>query len=410
VAKDADKISFLDPDVQRCPFTAYEALFADNDVRREPATGFIDLMGYDHLRKAALDPKRFSSEHSLYGDKSHSPVAAEINRLYKEHGVENMPALINADAPLHRKHRSLVDQSFKAQRVQKIEEYIIELTDTLIDRFTENGEAEFISEFAMLLPLYVIADTIGISRERALDFKRWSDALIEVHEPGIPDDAAIALTHEVIEMHQFFAAEYEKARSNPGENILGDLAKSEVDDAPVTTQLAVNILQGILVAGNESTTSALGSNMRVLCVMPKYQQILRDDPAKIQLYVEEILRLYPPLPCQFRRNTEDMQLSGVDIAADTIINMRFGAGNRDERRFENADELNLDRPNMRQHLAFGAGAHICLGQALARAEMKIALERLLARLKNFRLAGEPEFTASYIAYGPTKLPIAFDRR
>jgi cytochrome P450 len=409
MSEEVKDISFVDPETQLCPFPAYKRLHALSPVHRDPKTGFFEVTTYDDLFKVAQDHKTYSSEHPVYGDRSLTPAKAEADRLYGEYGYMPVPTLINADEPAHAKYRNLVDKSFRPARVKNIEPYIQELVEKLTGEMSAKGSADFVAAFAIPLPLYVIADSLGVSRDNAANFKRWSDALMKVHEPGISGELQIALTREVIEMQQFFAAELERARANPQENILGDLASAELEGRRLDVAEAVALLQSILVAGNETTTNALASGMLRLIQNPDIEARLRADPSLVPAFGEEVLRLDSPLQCQYRRPVQDVELSGTKIPADSMLVLRFGAGNRDEKRFEHADEIDLDRPRVRQHLAFGAGIHSCLGSILARAELRIAFQTLLARLRNFRLVGEPTYSPSYMAYGPRSLPIAFDR-
>ncbi len=407
--KPTDAISFTDPQVQVCPFGAYKALFAEGKrVHRDPVTGFYEVLHHDDLMKIVQNPALYSSEHMLYGEKTHTPAYEETKRMIEEEGYPSLPTIINADDPVHRQNRNLVDVSFKASRIKLLEPYIRELVGMLLEGWAEANETEFMGRFAELLPLYVIADAIGVSRDRALDFKRWSDALIGVADPAITAERQIALTEVVIEMHKFFGEEYEKARVNPQQDILGDIARGEIDGQPVSTQLAVHLLSSVLVAGNETTTSALGSAMKRLIENPALEERLRAEPERIPDFIEEVLRLESPLPCQFRRNTEEVTIGDATIPKDSLLVLRFGAGNRDAERWTEPDAIEIDRPRIKQHLAFGGGIHMCIGHLLARAELRIAYEELLQRFRNFRLAGAPETVPSYIAYGPRRLPIAFD--
>ena len=403
-----EDISFVDPQIQLCPFSAYKRLHAASPIYKDPKTGFFEITKYQDLYAVAQDQKIYSSEHPVYGDRSLTPAKAEVDRLYTERGYMPMATLINADEPAHAMYRSLVDRSFRPTRVKALEPYIADLVNTLIDEMAPKRQAEFMAAFAIRLPLYVIADTIGVSRGNAESFKRWSDALMKVHEPGISGELQIALTHEVIEMQQFFAGELQRARQHPKEDILGDLSTAQVDGRPLSDQEAIALLESILVAGNETTTNALGSGMLRLIENPDVEARLRADAALIPAFVEEVLRLDSPLQCQYRRPVRNVQIRGTQIAADSMLVLRFGAGNRDEERFQEPDKLNIDRPRIRQHLAFGAGIHSCLGSILARAELRIAFEILLSRLEKFRLIGEPTRQPSYMAYGPCTLPMAFE--
>jgi cytochrome P450 len=404
-----DAISFADPSIQTCPFSAYRKVQDDRRIHCDPLTGWWEVLRYDDLMKVVQNPGIYSSEHFLFGERTHTPAYAETKRMFEEEGYPTVPSLINADAPIHRRNRDIVEPSFRAARVKALEPYIRELVGTLIDAWGDRGEIEFMANFAVLLPLYVIADSLGVSRERAHDFKRWSDAMIEVNDPQITAERQIALTHEILELQQFFAAEYEAARADPGENILGDVARATIDGGPVPTGLAVHILAGLLVAGNETTTSMLGSTMKRMIGEPGMEERLRAAPDRIPDFVEEVLRLESPLSCQFRTNREAVAFDETELPKDSLVVLRFAAGNRDPRRFPEPEAIDIDRPRLRQHLAFGGGVHMCIGHLLARAELRIAYEELLKRFRNFRLAGEPTALPSFITYGPRTLPIAFDR-
>jgi cytochrome P450 len=292
---DVDDISFARPEVQTCPFDAYKALFeAHKRVHLDPLTSFWEIIGYDDLMAVVQNPSRYSSEHMLYGEKTHAPAYEEMKRMYEERGFPAVPTLINADEPVHKRNRDLVDVSFKASRVKAREPYIRDLVNQLIDSWGDASEIEYMKNFAELLPLYVIADTIGVPRARALDFKRWSDALIQVHDPSMTKEQQIELTEVILEKQQFFAQAFEAAQADPKDDILGDLVRGTVGGVPVTKRLAVHILSGLLVAGNETTTSVLGSAMKRLISTPGMEDRLRSHS---RLYRGgAAARVSPPLP------------------------------------------------------------------------------------------------------------------
>jgi cytochrome P450 len=386
-----DAISFTDPQVQLCPFDAYRQVMEDRRLHRDPVSGWWEVLGYDDLMKIVQDPAIFSSEHKLYGERDYLAGYAETKRMFEEEeGYPTIPALINADEPAHRRNREIVEPSFRAARVRTLEPYIRELVNQLIDAWGDTREIEFMERFAVMLPVYVICDTIGVSRGHAANLKRWSDAMMQAGDSQNSAEENIRLTREIIDFQQFVAAEYEKARADPGENILGDTARARIDGGRVSTGLAVHIIAGLLVAGNETTTSTLGAAMKRMIGEPGMEERLRAEPGKIPDFIEEVLRLESP-------------------PQDALVVLRFGAGNRDPRRYPEPDNLDIDRPRIRQHLAFGGGIHMCIGHLLVRSELKIAYEELFKRFRNFRLTAEPTALPGYIAYGPRTMPIAFDR-
>jgi cytochrome P450 len=150
--------------------------------------------------------------------------------------------------------------------------------------------------------------------------------------------------------------------------------------------------------------------MRRMITTPGMEERLRADPTLIPNFMEEVLRLESPLQCQFRRNVREVEIGGVVIPPNSMVVLRYGGGNRDEQRYSNPDEVDMGRERIRQHLAFGTGIHMCLGNLLARTELRISFELLLEHLQGFRLNGEPTATPNFIAYGLRSIPISFSRR
>lgn len=413
VAPPLAEIDFSSQSIQACPFPAYRTLHAEAPVFRDPS-GQYQINAFEDLWQITQNSQLYSSEHPIYNGELRGPAGAECTRLLKEAGYPNAKGLINADAPVHRKHRSLVDRAFSPSRVKALQGHIRECVIMLLDQIEARARAgevvDFMAEFAVLLPTYVICDVIGVSRSHAADVKRWSDAKVRIHDLGISAEQQLGFCHEIIEMYRFIEAEYEKAKIDPKANLLGDLARAEVDGEPISMPVMMSILSGIFVAGNETTTATLGSSLLQMLEIPGCEERLRADPAQIPLFIEETLRKESPLQVQFRRNVEEVTLSGVTIPKDSILGVRFGAGNRDPRRFAHPDTFDMDRPRARQHLAFGAGAHTCLGMVLARTELRIAWEELLQRFAGFTLVEEPVYLASYIAYGPRRIVLKLQSR
>jgi len=172
----------------------------------------------------------------------------------------------------------------------------------------------------------------------------------------------------------------------------------------------VSMILILLVAGNDSTALAMTSAMHRIVTTPGLEDELRADPAKIGPFIEEVLRLEAPVQGLYRRALNDIEIGGTPIPKGAIVVLRFGAGNRDPGQFPDPASLDLDRSNTRSHLTFGAGPHFCLGNQLARGELRIAIATLLRRMRNFSMASEnaAAFMAHFLVYGPVSLKIAFE--
>jgi len=403
-------ISFNDPEVQRCPFEAYRQVHAQGPVYLDPRSGFYVVVDYDEIKRAASDPATFSSVTGQLLVKD-APYQARIDAIYREHGFMPVNALVVADPPLHTLHRSLVDKAFTAPRVKLMEDYLETLVDSVIDAFIERGEVEFYGDMALMVPNYVISDQLGLPREEFGRFKRWADAVVQEGDPDNGEERQVEITHIICELHQYLVDKVEQLKKAPEPKILSDLVHAEVDGRRLSMEEIVAIVSQILPAGSDTTVSAMASMMYRMVTTAGLEARLRADRELIPSYIEEVLRLDAPVQGLYRRATRDVEIGGVPIPEGAIVVLKFGAGNRDPEQFPDPDVLDPKRPNARRNLTFGYGAHYCVGNQLARSELRISLNRLLDRMQNFRLTrGEDgvEWMAHFFAYGPTRLEISFD--
>jgi cytochrome P450 len=397
------------PEVMVCPFAAYDEIRESTPAYIDPVTGFYVVTRFADIRAIAADPGSFSNRTGILTRRTTS-AKEEIEALYVSEGVPHINTLVSNDPPDHRRYRALVDKVFSTLRVRSAEASIQAATDEMIDAFPV-GHFDFGQAFAIALPVRIIAEQLGVPPERGADFKRWSDALLEAANQGLTHEQELAAARTIIEMQKYFRDMTAATRAAPDDSLLSALANTVVDDVPLCETEVVALLQQILVAGNETTTNALASGMLRLVDDPVLQAELRADPGLIPNFCEEVLRLDSPLQGLFRRATRATEIGGVTVPEGAILDLRWGAGNRDERHFAAAEKVDLTRKNPSQHLAFGFGIHFCIGNQLARAELRIAFTRLLARSSNIRLANIADAVdrrPHFIAYGVRRLMIVFD--
>ena len=404
-------ISFNDPEIQRCPFAAYQEVREQGPVYFDKSNGFYIVTGYDDIRKAAADTATFSSVTGQLLVKT-APYQAKIDAIYEAEGYLPVTALVVADPPEHTFHRSLVDKVFTVSSVRRMEEYLAGVVDEMVDQIIDRGEAEFYYDLAVKIPNHVLSDQIGLPRERFADFKRWADAIVQESDPNNGEERQVEITRTICELQQFLVARIEEYRATPRPCILNDLVQADVDGRRLSIQEIIQIVEQMLPAGSDTTVGALASALHRIAVTPGLEDELRADPALITNFVEETLRIASPVQGLWRRATRDTEISGYPIAESSIIVLRFGAGNHDPSIFPEPEKFDVHRSNARRHLAFGAGAHFCVGNLLARGELRITIARLLQRMRNIRLArGEAgvAWQAHFFAFGPSRLEIAFDR-
>ena len=406
-----DMPTLADPEVQRCPFGAYDRMRSRGSVFFDSPTQMYVVTSYATIRAVAGDPRTFSSANkrpvSANRDTSHS---AQIDRLWREADFVPVDTLVSCDPPIHRRHRSLVDKAFRPDRIEAAEPRIQEIVHELIDAFPP-GSFDFLPRFAIPLPMRMISELLGVPAAMAATFKLWSDAVLEAVNLNISGEREIETVKIKIDMYRYFWGRVEALRERPEETLLSDLANAKPDGEFLGRSELTGLLRNILVAGNETTTTALAWCAHTLTKKPDVQRELRADPTRIPNFTEEVLRLDAPVQGLFRRATRDVTLGGVDIPEGAILDLRWAAGNRDDAQFPSPDEMNLHRPNQAQHLTFGFGIHFCLGNRLARAELAHAVRLLLARSRNISLVpGESslEQVTHYFARGVSRLMIDFD--
>ncbi|MDG2004387.1 MAG: cytochrome P450 [Novosphingobium sp.] len=405
-----EKISFLDPDILRCPFAAYHTVREQGPVYLDESLGQYIVTSYDEVRKWAANTQDLSNVTGLLLSFDSMPWQARINEIYETRGFLPMNTLTVSDPPLHTFHRSLVDKAFTASRVKQMAEYLQGTIDTMIDSFIGKGECDFYAEFAALVPIHVIASQLGVELEDIDWFKQCSDAVIAESNPSNTEEEQVAITLKITELQSFIADKIREFQKEPGDCLLSDLVHAEDDGRTMSMREMVSVVLILLVAGNDSTSLALTSAMHRLITLDLEQE-LRANPSRIPNFVEEVLRIEAPVQGLYRRVLNPIRIGDTDIPEGAIVVLRFGAANTDPAQFTEPDALQLERGNTRNHLTFGAGPHFCPGNQLARAELRIAFETLLGRMRNFRLA-EPDdrtnWLAHFLVYGPHKLRIAFE--
>lgn len=400
--------SFADLEIQRCPFPFYDRLREEQPVFHDAVTGHYVLTRYADVRKILLTPSVFSNRTGFLGDR----WTPEANALFEADGWLPMDTLVSNDLPEHRTYRTLVDRVFTPAKVSALEPRIAEIIAELLGGFADRDEIDFLEEFAIPLPMYVIAEQLGVRREDRARFKRWSDVAVETTGPVTPE-RQMDLARVLIEMQQYMAREIDRVRAKPDDMLLSRLANLDTDGRKLDDRELQSLILQILVAGNETTTTTLASGMKLMIERPELAQALFDNPGSAKMLAEEALRTATPLQCLWRKALEDTRIGDVPIPAGSIVEVRFGAANRDPEQFSCPAEVDLERKNANSHLAFGAGIHMCIGNQLARGELRLAFEALTQRFTNFRFSrGDASCVPldGYTPYGLGQLWMSFDPR
>ncbi|HET8612474.1 MAG TPA: cytochrome P450 [Sphingomonas sp.] len=388
MTRHADPSRFYDLDVLAHPFEWMAEMRRDRPVARTVDPSGREIFVVTRLatiEQVARRTEDFSNDfvHLFAAGNMHSEVA-EI--LAQEKMRINL--LLTTDDPEHKRYRALVNAVFATGRVSHLTPVIEALVDELIDGFIERGRCDFVNEFAVLLPTYIIADILGLPRDKYDKVKQWSDAVITIVGRVGTLEQEIAAAELMLEFRRYLRTTIEARRLEPRDDLLSNLVGVRLDGvAPLTDDEAGALAHEISVAGNETTRNTLMSGLVQLIRHPDQMHALINDPSLIDNAVEEILRYETPANSMWRIARRDLVLEGVEIPARATLLLRYDGGNRDPDRFEHPDRFDIRRRNARSHVAFGApSVHRCLGQMLARKELTIAFPRLLERLKNLRIA------------------------
>ncbi|ACY98141.1 MULTISPECIES: cytochrome P450 [Thermomonospora] len=334
-------------------------------------SGVWGISKYADLKMISRTPQVFSNAHGIRPD---APA---------------MAMMIDMDDPAHKLRRKLVSAGFTRRRVAAQEGYLRRVCDEIIDGVCERGECDFVADIAAQLPLIVIGDALGFAPEDRPLLLKWSDDMVRAltggDDPRLLTDAAEAFAG----FTEYAARAIEQRRTDPRDDLLSVLVHAEVDGERLDRDSLVHEALLILIGGDETTRHVISGGMYQLCIHPDQRRKLLDDPGKIPAAVEEMCRWVSPVKNMNRTATRDFELRGQLIREGDKVLLLYPSANRDEEVFDDPFRFDIERsPN--DHIAFGNGPHFCLGNSLARLEMKVMFEQLLARLPDIEPVEEGE--------------------
>ncbi|MCY3794307.1 MAG: cytochrome P450 [Gammaproteobacteria bacterium] len=427
------EVTLFDHDTLVDPYAAYKTLRDQSPVHFEPNFGAYIVTRYDLIREAIRDTATYSSEFGDFLDGARKilfqqapPDVQQKLVEVNEQMIPLPPTMLTLDEPAHTKYRSLVAKLFTGSEVRKSEPTVREVVERNIEGMAavpeSDGElaadfmsTDFMSAFAFPVPLRIIADRLGIpAAERAFFDEAATAAASGLRLSPLTPEQMLHRAQLALDLQNLLVSLVEARRREPAEDMITILANSRLEDEDrlLTHGEALSILNQFLVAGHETTSSAFGWGMLLLCRNPGLQAEIRGDAGRIRTFVEEALRMEAPVQGLPRLVTRDTELGGVPLAAGSLIMLRFGAANRDERQFEDPDQVRIDRKKAGMQLAFGSGVHHCIGAPLARQELNLGFAALLERFEDFRLAdgADPEAEPSFILRNLPTLPVCYRPR
>ncbi len=372
------------------PFPVFAWMRAERPVYFDEANSLWGISRYEDVRAIGQDPTRFSNAGGTRPD------------------TGAFPFLIDTDAPEHRRRRRLVSSGFTPQACRDLAGHIAGLCDEIIDAVCERGSCDFVADIAAPLPLFVIGDMLGVAPADRGRLLEWSDTMLG--SQGSPEpDAVEKATAAFLEWNDYIRAVLDQRRaSGDRDDLIGTLVHAEIDGESLDDDTLIYDSLLLLIGGDETTRHVISGGMEALLAAPDQLEALRSDRSLLDGAVEEMLRWVSPIKNMNRTATVDVDLHGETIRAGQKLLLLYPSANRDERVFPDPDHFDIRRsPN--DHLAFGFGAHLCLGNRLARAELVTMVGRLLDRLPDLRLADGatlPRRASNFIS-GFESMPVEF---
>ena len=327
-------------------------------------------------------------------------------------------SLVQMDAPDHPKYRALTQAWFMPPSIRKLEDSIREIARASVQRMAETGgQCDFVTEVALHYPLHVIMEILGVPAADEPRMLMLTQELFGATDPDLGRTPAKAPTNGdegmavmqgiIADFYQYFTAISTDRRATPTGDLATVIANGQIDGAPISELEAMSYYMIVATAGHDTTSSTAATALWALAENPDQLAWLKQDLTRIPGLIDEAIRWATPVKTFMRSATADAEVGGQAIPKGDWLMLCYASGNRDEGVFENADAFRADRTPNKQ-LAFGYGAHLCLGQHLAKMEMRILFEELLPRLKSVKLAGAPRMSQAVFVNGLKSLPIAFE--
>ncbi len=372
------------------PFPAFAWMRDEAPAYFDEAAGVWGITRYADVKEISKDPETFSN---AGGIRPETPA---------------LPMMIDFDAPEHVRRRRLVSEGFTPKRIRESADGVRTVCDAILDTVCEQGHADFVRDIAAPLPMIVIGDMLGVAPEDRDSLLRWSDDMVKAlgsPDPTAMDAAAVA----AMEYAEYITAVVEqRRRDNQSDDLVGTLVHADIDGDRLDESSLIYETLLILIGGDETTRHVLSGGMYELLTHPEQFALLAAEPDRRQLGIEEMLRWVSPIKNMARTATRDVELHGRTIQEGQKLLLLYPSANRDERNFDDPERFDVTRtPN--DHMAFGFGAHFCLGNRLARLELATMVDRLFERLPDLALATDaepPKRNANFVS-GIESLPVTF---
>ncbi|MBZ0280995.1 MAG: cytochrome P450 [Anaerolineae bacterium] len=395
----------LSREFQRDPYPFYDVLRAETPILYWKDWNIWFLTSYDDVSTLLRDRRLGRTmdhvlPHESRSVKSFPDWEAPFHKL-------SAHSMFDKEPPEHTRLRSLVHKVFTPRRVESLRDRIQHITNKLLDTVQARGEMDILEDFAVPLPVTVIAELLGVPEADRHRLRPWSHDIVAMYELDHTEEQGRQAVQAAIEFSDYLREMAARRRREPQDDLITALALVEEAGDQLSEDELISTCVLLLNAGHEATVNVIGNGMLALLQRPEQMRLLAQNPGLVKTAVEEMMRFDTPLQLFRRWVLEDMEYKGYTFKQGTEFGLMFGAANRDAARFPNPHDMDITRQD-NPHISFGSGVHFCLGAPLARLELQIAIETLIWRMPNLRLAGEtPEYRDTYVIRGLKALRVGF---
>jgi len=401
-------VSFIDPAIQVKPFAYYRALRDGDPVHYETDLGMYLVSRHEDLMAVLRDPIVFSQELGYYRQMAHGHLD-EMKEILAREGGGFFPDVANIDPPRHTRVRRLLSQAFGRRRMKALEPQFERLVDELIDKFIECGEADGLHDLALPMAIAFSMQQLQVDDLDMGTIKRWGSAYLSQFSLTNARDDMIRAAQALCEMQNYLIALVEKRMETPEDDMLSDIIRADTpDEEPLTFEELVATARMLLINTHDSMSTAFTNILfKVATDTAIAQQFYAaaDDDSQMGRFIEELMRLEPPVRALSRVTTKPVTLGDTPLPEGAHLLILFASANDDEAVFECPRQFDASRINIRKSLTFGAGAHLCLGISLARMQLLVAAKQTARRMKNISLA----IPIEDIRYLPNAALLAMER-
>jgi len=332
------------------------------------------------------DSSTFTSRHGPQARRFSSEYSAEVSCVYRSKGLKLLPVLAWSDAEDHIRYRRLVDRAFLPTKMERKKAYIAAFVEELLGRVPESGEMEFMDDFAKWLPAMVILRELGLGMEHAELLMDTANKAAQMLDFTSTDEQVVRGAHAVTELESVLVGRIEAVRRESDETLLSDMVHAtSPGQTPLNNDELLSLCVELLVAGAHSTAGMLGWSLYTLALRPDIHRRLQTEPGKVAAFVEEVLRRHSVIVNSYRTAENDTELDGVAIPKGTHVAVRLDCANMDRSRWQNPETIDIDRPQIARHHAFGRGRHTCIGNGLARTELTLTVGAIVRRSRTIEL-------------------------